>query len=373
MLHVGFLPERGEPPRRTAFSLGAARELMARGMAVSAESGSGEALGLGDDVLREAGVAMLTRRQVWEQNTVIFTYRPPVDGDLDLLRPDHHIFGYMHAEGSPSLCDALIRSGASAFAMEFVTDANGYSLLTTVDSVVSGRLAVIHAAYCLQKPISNAGRLLARVDGADAVRVMVLGNTRSGRSAAQLALDMGAEVTLLGRDRDRLASAANECGARLATQLLSYDAVQDELDRTDVVIGAILISDWDTPPLIDRTSLSRLRPGSVIVDVTCGYGPGYLPTFSRFTTAADPFDVIDGIVHIKIDTLPALVPISTSQASSAKLAEVFPAFADWVANPGARGVAGDGIDFARAMISSGGRLVHEYVRSSYERLGAGAG
>jgi alanine dehydrogenase len=360
---VGFLSSGSCAPRRTLASLETLAEMAALGTAVAVESGSGLALDLDDDTYRAVGVTVVDRAEVWRRSEVVFPYRAPIEADFSFMTSDHVIFGYMHAEGNPKLCEALVSTRASAFALEFIADRNGDAVLTAVESMISGQLAVIQAAFHLQKEYSGRGRLLTAVPGSSPTRVLVLGNTRTGRSAAVLASRMGAEVTQLGRNVTRLSAAVGPASAGIILGELSPDRVRDLLPTADVVIGAVLVSDWDTAPLIDRAALQLMRPGSVIVDVTCGYGPGYLPTFPRFTEPHDPFDIVDGIVHIKIDGLPDQVPITASGAASRYMG---PAMVDFL-----RWVSGKPTDsewaFLDALISAGGVLVNDYVSLSYSR------
>lgn len=361
---VGFLSSGTRSPSRTLASLDTLAEITQLGATVTVESGSGAALGLDDDAYRDAGAAVHDRAEVWRCSDLVFLYRPPIEADFHSMTSDHVIFGYMHAEGNPGLCDALIRSHASAYALEFVADQNGDSMLTGIEAMISGQLAVIQAAYHLQKESSRHGRLFTAVPGSRATRVLVLGNTRAGRSAATLASGMGAEVTQLGRDTNRLAAALGFANAGVTLGQLSPQLVRDLLPEADVVIGAVLISDWDTAPLLDREALSLMRPGSVIVDVTCGYGSGYLSTFPRFTVADDPFDVVDGVVHIKIDGLPEQVPITASEAASRFMGPAMVDFVRWLSGRH----DGSPWSFGNALIAADGVLVHDYVARSFERL-----
>ena len=362
---VGFLSSGRRAPRRTLASLEIVAEVAALGTAVTVESGSGAALDLADDMYRAAGVTVADRPEVWRRSSIVFPYRAPIEEDFSCMKSGHVIFGYMHAEGNPRLCKALVSSRASAFALEFIADRNGDAVLTAAEAMISGQLAVIQAAFHLQKEYSGRGRLLTAVPGSRLARVLVLGNTRTGRSAALLASRMGAKVTQLGRDVTKLSAAVGPADAGIALGELSPDRVRELLPSTDVVIGAVLISDWDTAPLIDRAALQLMRPGSVIVDVTCGYGPGYLPTFPRFTEPHDPFDIVDGIVHIKIDGLPDQVPITASEAASRHVGPAMIDFVRWVSGrPGNSKWA-----FSDGLISMGGALVNDYVSHSY--LGQG--
>lgn len=357
---VGFLSSGSRAPRRTLASLETLAEMSALGMALAVESGSGAALDLDDDMYRAAGVTVVDRAEVWRRSEVVFPYRAPIEADFSCMTSDHVIFGYMHAEGNPKLCEALVSSRASAFALEFVANRDGDSVLTAVEAMISGQLAVIQAAFHLQKEYSGRGRLFTAVPGSRPTRVLVLGNTRAGRSAAVLASRMGAEVTQLGRDVNRLSAAVGPAIAGVVLGELSPDRVRELIPTADVVIGAVLISDWDTAPLIDRAALQLMRPGSVIVDVTCGYGAGYLPTFPRFTEPHDPFDVVDGIVHIKIDGLPEQVPITASEAASRFMGPAMVDFLRWISEK----PADSEWAFLDALISTGGVFVNDYVSRS---------
>ncbi|MBT8228122.1 MAG: hypothetical protein HKP61_18595 [Dactylosporangium sp.] len=288
-----------------------ARALGRAGFTVLAQSGIAGGVYGTDDELRAAGVHLVTAERVWAAPLVL-RYKHTDAQELDRLHPGQGIGALFHAEGNPLLLRALISSGIRAYSYEFVHDGDTFPLASP-GGEIAGVQAVLVGARALQHP-AGRGVLIAAVTGATPAGVLIIGCGHVGAAAARTAAALGAQVTVLAHttaSADRYRTQTPE-GVRV--EINTPERLRTWLDRVDLVIGAILVSTHDTPPMITESDLGLMRPGAVIVDATCGYGAGYLPTAGPVQRIDDPPRVVRGILHVKVDTLPAATPLTTTQA-----------------------------------------------------------
>jgi alanine dehydrogenase len=307
---VGFPAETGTE-RRTILTPAVAQALTETGFTVIAEPGIGSKVFIGDDAYAAAGVRFTHADEAWAAPLVL-RYKSPAPADLSRLRCGQHVAALFHAEGDPALLAALKASRVTAWSYEFVIQ-DGRFPLGRPGGQIAGIQAVLTGARALQAP-PGRGVLLARVDGAAPADVLIIGSGNVGGSAAKMAAALGARVTVLAhnlRSRVRYQKRAPS-GVRVLVN--TRTVLLNQLPKADLVIGAILVSTYDTSPMISEDDLALMRPGAVIVDATCGYGAGYLPTAGPVQRPGDPPRVVAGIVHVKLDMLPALVPVTTTDA-----------------------------------------------------------
>ncbi|UVO30148.1 hypothetical protein KUF59_05110 [Bradyrhizobium arachidis] len=322
---------------------------------VMVETKAAASVGVSDEAYAEAGAQIVTSAEAWQANLVL-KYKAPLPEEYRYFRKGCHLAAFMHAEGNPGLMNALKASKLTAYAFEFISRAGAYPASVS-DSDIAGRLAVIYAAYHLQSHLGGRGLLLGGAPNGSAPHVIIIGPGNVGRAAAQTALGLGAQVTFFCRSPARIADIKQEFGTRVRCLFNRPSVLRQEVKKADVLIGAILISTFDTPAMVDERMVSTMKPGSVIVDVTCGYGKGYLPSFKRATSHRSPTLLVNGVLHIKIDHLPASVPVTASQATSARLIRYVRRLAD----VSLRG--GQSRMIERSMIAKAGELVHsELIR-----------
>lgn len=366
---IGFPRESTPGDRRTLLTPGVAGLLLCEGgFDVVAEPGIGAGV-FGDDAdLAAQGVRFAGPDEVWAAPLVL-RYKNTSCDDLARLRPDQTIGALFHAEGDPELLSALVASGATAYSYEFVAengDGDGRFPLAAPGGEIAGVQAVLHGAHALQTVHGGRGVLLARVTGATAPRVVVIGCGNVGSAAARTAAALAAEVTVL-TSSDKSASQYQPtapAGVRVAVN--TPEIRRAALADADLVIGAILVSTFDTPPMITETDLREMKTGAVIVDATCGYGQGYLPTTGPVQQPGDPPALVAGVLHLKLDTLPALVPVTTTEAYTATTAPYLVRLADVAL----RGAVDPAIEAAR--IAQDGRLVHPVCQQHAGFYGAPA-
>jgi alanine dehydrogenase len=240
---------------------------------------------IGDEEYAAAGVGLAEAGRVWSVPLVL-RYKPPDPGDLRHLRPGRHTAALFHAEGDIDLLTALQGCGATAWSYEFVTE-DGRFPLGRPGGWIAGVQAVLAGAHALQTA-AERGVLLAAVDGAEKANVVVIGSGNVGAAAAGTAAVLGANVTVLTRSEASRADYLRRAPGGIRAVANSRDTLLARLAEADLVIGAILVSTYDSPPMITEADLALMRPGTVSVDATCGYGPGYLPTGGPLQSSGDP-------------------------------------------------------------------------------------
>ncbi|MGE5465863.1 MAG: alanine dehydrogenase [Ignavibacteria bacterium] len=282
------------------------RELAKHGHAVLVETNAGAAIGLTDDQYRAAGAAIVaTAEEVFARAELLIKIKEPQPAECKRLRPGQLLFTYLHLAPDPTQAKLLLESDAIAIAYETVTDAAGGLPLLAPMSEVAGRMSVQAGATCLQKCNGGSGLLLGGVPGVPPAKVAVLGGGVVGYNAARIAVGMGAEVTVLDKSLPRLTWLDSMFGNRIRTIYSTDAAIEECALDADLVIGGVLIPGAAAPRLITRPMLARMRPGSVLVDVSIDQG-GCFET-SHPTTHAEPTFVVDGIVHYCVANMPGAV------------------------------------------------------------------
>ena len=289
------------------------RELVAAGHRVMVEAGSGEAIGLSDDLYNAAGATIIkTAEEIFGEAEMIVKVKEPQAHECRQLRPNQILFTYLHLAADPQQAALLIASGATCIAYETITSARGGLPLLAPMSLVAGRLSVQAGAHHMEIHQGGNGTLLGGVPGVQPGKVLVLGGGVVGSSAIQVALGMGAEVTVLDRSVARLGELDEQYAGRLRTIASTAAAVDQYAREADLIIGAVLIPGASAPKLISRDLLAQLKPGTVMVDVAIDQG-GCFET-SKPTTHADPTYVVDGVVHYCVANMPGAVARTATMA-----------------------------------------------------------
>jgi len=312
-MHVGVPSEIKPGEFRVGLTPGAVREYVARGHEVIVQAGAGLGAGYADEAYFRAGAAIdRDVARVFERADLIIKVKEPQEAEWKRLEPRHILFTYLHLAPDPAQAEGLIASGASAIAYETVTDAKGALPLLAPMSEVAGRIAVFAAAETLLKHNGGMGLLLCGVPGVRPARVAILGGGVVGSNAARMALGLGAQVVVLERSIPRMRELDDIYGGRLITRYSSLDALEDEVLKSDVVIGAVLTPGAAAPKLVRKDQLAKMKPGSVLIDVSIDQG-GCFET-SHPTTHADPTYVVDGVVHYCVANMPGAAPRTASES-----------------------------------------------------------
>jgi alanine dehydrogenase len=310
---VGVPKEIKNHEYRVGLTPGSVRELTSHGHAVLVQTGAGAGIGAGDAEYLAAGARIAaTADEVFTGAEMIVKVKEPQAAERAMLRPGQVLFTYLHLAPDPEQCRDLVAGGAVCIAYETVTDRNGGLPLLAPMSEVAGRMAVQAGAYCLERAHGGMGVLLGGVAGVPPARICILGAGVVGSNAAQIAVGTGAQVVVVDRSVDALRRMDRLLGARVMTVFSNRDNVEREVLAADLVIGGVLIPGAAAPKLITRAMLSRMKPGSVIVDVAIDQG-GCVET-ARATTHADPTYVVDGVVHYCVANMPGGVPRTSTYA-----------------------------------------------------------
>ena len=310
---VGVPKEIKNHEYRVGLTPGSVRELTAHGHAVLVQAGAGAGIGAADAEYLAAGASIAaSAAEVFAGAEMVVKVKEPQAAERAMLRPGQVLFTYLHLAPDPEQCRDLVAGGAVCIAYETVTDRNGGLPLLAPMSEVAGRLAVQAGAYCLERAHGGMGVLLGGVAGVPPARILILGAGVVGSNAAQIAVGTGAQVVVVDRSVDALRRIDRLLGARVMTVFSNRDNVEREVLAADLVIGGVLIPGAAAPKLITREMLSRMKPGSVIVDVAIDQG-GCVET-SRATTHADPTYVVDGVVHYCVANMPGGVPRTSTYA-----------------------------------------------------------
>ncbi|MFC3078588.1 alanine dehydrogenase [Phenylobacterium terrae] len=312
-MRVGVPREIKPGEHRVGLTPTAVREYVARGHEVLVEAGAGLGAGYADEAYQRAGAQIAPdAAAVFAGVQLIVKVKEPQPEEWARLTPDHILFTYLHLAPDPRQAQGLLDSGCAAIAYETVTDAAGGLPLLAPMSEVAGRIAVFSAGETLLKHNGGMGLLLSGVPGVPPARICVLGGGVVGMNAARMAAGLGAEVVVLERSIPRMRVLDDMFLGRILTRYSTLDAVEEEVLKADVVIGAVLTAGAAAPKLVRREHLSRMKRGSVLVDVSIDQG-GCFET-SRPTTHADPTYVVDGVVHYCVANMPGAAPRTSSDA-----------------------------------------------------------
>lgn len=281
-------------------------ELVARGHRVIVQAGAGIGIGLTDEQYTAAGATMVASAQdVFAQAEMIVKVKEPQPQECAMLRPGQILYTYLHLAPDPEQTAALVKSGAVCIAYETITGPGGGLPLLAPMSEVAGRMSIQAGACHLEKSKGGAGILLGGVPGVAAGHIVIIGAGVVGTNALQMAVGIGARVTVLDKNVDRLRQLDLIYGNRITTVYSNTHAIEEAVLSADLVIGGVLVPGAAAPKLVTRAMVARMKKGSVVVDVAIDQG-GCFET-SHPTTHADPTFVVDGVVHYCVANMPGAV------------------------------------------------------------------
>jgi alanine dehydrogenase len=305
-MRIGVPKEIKNHEYRVGLTPGGVRDLVQDGHEVFIQASAGSGIGLEDSAYAAAGARIVaSAKDVFAAADLIVKVKEPQLAECRMLHPGQALFTYLHLAADPEQAKALMVSGATAIAYETVTAADGSLPLLTPMSEVAGRMSIQVGAACLQKANGGLGVLLGGVPGVQPAKVVILGGGVSGTSAAEMAVGMRADVTVVDRSLPRLRTLDAIFGGRLKTAASTTDAIEALVTQADLVIGAVLVAGAAAPKLVTREMVRRMKPGSVMVDISIDQG-GCFET-SRPTTHAEPTFVVDGVVHYCVTNMPGAV------------------------------------------------------------------
>ncbi|KQY00062.1 alanine dehydrogenase [Massilia sp. Root133] len=295
-------------------------ELVARGHRVIVQTGAGAGIGLTDEQYTAAGATLVpSAQEIFAQADMVVKVKEPQPQECAMLRPGQILYTYLHLAPDPEQTAALVKSGAVCIAYETITGPGGGLPLLAPMSEVAGRMSIQAGASHLEKSKGGAGILLGGVPGVAAGHIVIIGAGVVGTNALQMAVGIGARVTVLDKNVDRLRQLDLVYGNRISTLYSNAHAIEEAVLSADLVIGGVLVPGAAAPKLVTRDMVSKMKKGAVIVDVAIDQG-GCFAT-SHPTTHADPTFVVDGVVHYCVANMPgAVARTSTFALNNATIA-----------------------------------------------------
>ncbi|KXZ24186.1 alanine dehydrogenase [Bacillus nakamurai] len=352
---IGVPKEIKNNENRVALTPGGVSQLVGHGHRVLVESGAGLGSGFTNEDYVSAGAEILEdRKQVWDAEMVM-KVKEPLAEEYAYFRQGLVLFTYLHLAAEPELAKALTEKGVTAIAYETVTDGRSLPLLTPM-SEVAGRMAAQIGAQFLEKPKGGKGILLAGVPGVSRGKVTIIGGGGVGTNAAKMAVGLGADVTMIDVNADRLRQLDDIFGHQIKTLISNPVNIADSVAEADLLICAVLIPGAKAPTLVTEEMVKQMKPGSVIVDVAIDQG-GIVETVDHITTHDNPTYEKHGVVHYAVANMPGAVP----RTSTLALTNVTVPYALEIADKGAAAAIADSPALKAGLNTANGHVTYEAV------------
>jgi alanine dehydrogenase len=355
-MRIGVPKEVKVHEYRVGLTPAGVRELVAAGHSVTVETRAGAGIDIDDAEYVAAGASIApTASAVFSAADLVVKVKEPQPSECAMLRKGQVLFTYLHLAADRAQAEALVASGVTAIAYETVTALDGSLPLLTPMSEVAGRMSVQVGATLLQKANGGRGVLLGGVPGVAPAKVLILGGGVSGTHAAEMAVGLRADVTILDRSAKRLRELSAQFGNSAKTVFSTVHAIEELAIDADLVIGAVLVAGAAAPKLVTRALLQRMRPGAVMVDIAIDQG-GCFET-SRPTTHAAPTYVEEGVVHYCVTNMPGAV----ARTSTFALTNATLPYVRKLADLGWEKALGADAGFARGLNVHAGAITYEAV------------
>jgi alanine dehydrogenase len=360
-MRIGVPKEIKNNEYRVGLTPSSVAELVAAGHELFVETKAGSGIDCPDSAYRKAGAEILpTAAEVFAASDMIVKVKEPQAQEIELLKPRHILFTYLHLAADKPQTLGLMESGATCIAYETVTSNSGALPLLKPMSEVAGRMSVQVGAHYLEKEQGGRGVLLGGVPGVAPAKVAILGGGVAGVNAAQMAVGMRADVTIYDINMERLAELDMFFSSQIKTAYASRATIAKAVEKSELVIGAVLVPGAAAPKLVTRDMLKTMKRGSVLVDIAIDQG-GCFET-SHPTTHDDPVYEVDGIIHYCVANMPGAV----ARTSAFALNNVTLPYVLKIANLGAEEAMRRDRHLANGLNVSGGKVRHEAVAEALE-------
>jgi len=358
-LIIGVPKEIKTAERRVALTPAGARTLTAAGHSVFVETSAGEGSGFEDDLYLAAGAEIRSGPDlVWNEADMILKVKEPIAPEFDRMRSGLILFTYLHLAADADLTAKLLAARVVGLAYETIQRSDGSLPLLAPMSAVAGRLSLQAGAYALETNNGGRGVLLSGVPGVRPAKVVIVGAGVAGLNACLIAVGLGARVSVLDINQDRLEALSHLTGGRAVTLMSNPVSVEEEVSRADLVIGSVLIPGARAPKLVSREMVRGMKPGAAIVDISIDQG-GCCET-SCPTNHLEPTYVDEAVVHYCVTNMPGVVPrTSTLALTNATLPYVME-----VAAKGCHRAIEDNPEIASGLNVLEGEVVNEAVARS---------
>ena len=352
---IGVPKEIKNNENRVALTPGGVSQLISNGHRVLVETGAGLGSGFENEAYESAGAEIIANpKQVWDAEMVM-KVKEPLPEEYVYFRKGLVLFTYLHLAAEPELAQALKDKGVTAIAYETVSEGRTLPLLTPM-SEVAGRMAAQIGAQFLEKPKGGKGILLAGVPGVSRGKVTIIGGGVVGTNAAKMAVGLGADVTIIDLNADRLRQLDDIFGHQIKTLISNPVNIADAVAEADLLICAVLIPGAKAPTLVTEEMVKQMKPGSVIVDVAIDQG-GIVETVDHITTHDQPTYEKHGVVHYAVANMPGAVP----RTSTIALTNVTVPYALQIANKGAVKALADNAALRAGLNTANGHVTYEAV------------
>ncbi|MEW6064546.1 MAG: alanine dehydrogenase [Bacillota bacterium] len=354
---IGVPKEIKNNENRVAITPAGVQAMGNNGHQVIIEHNAGVGSGITDEAYMEAGAQIVdTAKEVFARADMIMKVKEPLPPEYDLFKEGQVLFTYLHLAPEPELTRALLKKKVVGVAYETIQLENGSLPLLTPMSEVAGRMAIQIGARYLEKTYGGAGVLLGGVPGVPAAEVVIVGGGIVGTNAAKMAMGLGANVTILDVNVDRLRYLDDLFGGRIHTVMSNSYNIAEAVKKADLLVGAVLIPGAKAPRLVTEEMVKAMKPGSVIVDVAIDQG-GSIETIDRVTTHSEPTYEKYGVIHYSVANMPGAV----SRTSTFALTNVTLPYAVQLANKGWLRAVKDNCALAKGVNVADGKCTFKAV------------
>lgn len=357
---IGVAKEIKEGENRVALSPSGARQLVLDGHTVLVEEGAGEGSGITDEEYKEAGALLVSSAEgIYGRGEIVLKVKEPLPSEYQMLREGQIVFTYLHLAASESLTRELLERKVTGIGYETIQTEDGQLLLLVPMSEIAGRMAVQVGARLLEVSQGGRGVLLGGVPGVPPAEVVILGCGVTGRNATKIAQGMGAHVTVLDIDHEKLRYIDDIMHGNVITVYSTPINVERSALYADLLIGAVLVPGARAPVLVREEVVAKMKPGAVIVDVAVDQG-GCVETIVP-TSPSHPTFVKHGVIHYAVPNMPAAVP----RTSTFALTNATIPYVRELAKKGLERAIRDSSSLARGVQTIAGKVVHPGVASSF--------
>ncbi|GGN95704.1 alanine dehydrogenase [Saccharibacillus kuerlensis] len=357
---IGVPKEIKNNENRVGMTPASVTAYIAEGHEVRVEAGAGLGIGFSDKDYRDAGAEVVSEAaEAWAAEMVV-KIKEPLESEYGFFRPGLILYTYLHLAAEPDLTHALLDRGVTGIAYETIQLGDRSLPLLTPMSEVAGRMSIQIGAHFLEKTFGGKGVLLGGVPGVEPGRVTIVGGGIVGVNAAKMAMGLGADVTILDINADRLRQLDDQFGGRLKTLMSDKHNLEIAVERADLLVGAVLIPGARAPKLVTEDMVRQMGAGSVIVDVAIDQG-GSIETIDRITTHDDPVYEKHGVLHYAVANMPGAV----ARTSTLALTMVTTPYGLQIARNGFRQAAHFNPAIAKGINTYGGRVTYRAVAEAH--------
>lgn len=312
-MRIGVPKEIKNNENRVALTPAGVRAFLTAGHQVAVEYSAGAKCGFSDADYQQQGATLVSREQAWDDADMVLKVKEPQAQEYGFFRDNLALFTYLHLAAEPELAGAMLRSGMVGIGYETVQTANGALPLLIPMSEIAGRMAPQVGAQFLENHYGGSGILLSGVPGVKPAHVVIVGGGAVGTNAAKIAIGLGARVSILDMNADRLRYLDDIFGGRVETLQSTDLALAEAVADADVLIGAVLVPGAKAPKIVKEEMVKQMRKGAVIVDVAIDQG-GSIETIDRITTHDNPTYEKHGVIHYSVANMPGAVARTSTLA-----------------------------------------------------------